>query len=54
MTAIVLNLEPYLSDLHSNEAPVRNATMKMLIRILLCLVVASASSVCADDLILSV
>ena len=54
MTAIVLNLEPYLSDLHSNEAPVRNATMKMLIRILLCLVVASASSVYADDLILSV
>jgi peptidoglycan hydrolase-like protein with peptidoglycan-binding domain len=50
----VLNPEPYLSDLHSNEAPVRNATMKMLIRILLCLVVASVSSAHADDLILSV
>jgi peptidoglycan hydrolase-like protein with peptidoglycan-binding domain len=44
----------YLSDLHSNEAPARNTIMKMLVHILLCLAVASVSSACADDLILSV
>jgi peptidoglycan hydrolase-like protein with peptidoglycan-binding domain len=54
MTGAVLNLEPYLGDLHSNEAPVKNATMKMLIRVLLCLVAVSLSSVYADDLILNV
>ena len=45
--------EPSLSDLHSNEGPAKNAIMKMVIRVLLCLAVASISCVCADDVILS-
>jgi peptidoglycan hydrolase-like protein with peptidoglycan-binding domain len=53
MTANFLDREPYLGDLHSNGALVRNATMKMLIRILLCLAVASVANIRADDVILS-
>ena len=45
--------EPSLSDLHSNEGPARNAIMKMVIRVLLCLAVASISCVCADEVTLS-
>jgi len=40
-------------DLHSDAVPVRNATMKMLMCTLLCLVVASVSNVRADEVILS-
>ena len=53
MTAVFLIGSRTLSDLHSNEAPARNAIMKMVIRVLLCLAVASISCVRADDVILS-
>jgi len=50
----VLDTVPYLGDLHSCDAQVRNPTMKMLMHILLCVAFASVSNVHADDLVLSV
>ena len=49
----VADREPSFSDLHSNKGPARNAIMKMVIRVLLCLVLASISCVCADEVTLS-